>query len=172
MINGSDLVITWELPKSHTPIANDCWEYEVLLRDQEKPQLVKNELSYIVPNVDLTQRYKVKVRTRIDLTCYGSGRWSDWSETDILVPTQSPFQLNAGVIVVISLIIPMILLALLLLVCQRVSKRLFPPIPSPPQKYLHAMQNTDAVFCNDLMKNSDEEITFVFCTEDEKPHKI
>ncbi|KAK5919209.1 hypothetical protein CgunFtcFv8_023117 [Champsocephalus gunnari] len=61
----------------------------------------------------------------------------EWSHA--LTVEQS--KLNNLVIVSISLGIPMILLAVLLLLRhQRLSKVLFPPIPRPPQKYKHFLE--------------------------------
>ncbi|KAK7945088.1 hypothetical protein WMY93_000816 [Mugilogobius chulae] len=144
-----------------------CWlQFELRTRDEEDVKHVESELSYTEPNVDLTASYTVRIRTRINEDCLGSYQWSDWSPSVSIHPntTQTDIYnpLNAEMILAISLGTPMILLALLLLVCQRLSKRLFPPIASPPPRYLHFLQNNDYFVSPDLAMNPDEEILWCF----------
>lgn len=160
------LLVTWGLPSCVSICDSHCLEYELSLEGQEKPKIVHNlkEPSYTELNVDLTQSYTVRVRTRIRLNeCHGSHHWSDWSEPVMVQAKQSTYSLNTVVIVAISLGIPMILLALV-----SVSKVLFAPIPHPPLKYLHVLQNIDAFVFPDLTMKHEEENVIVVYSEDEK----
>ncbi|XP_055007530.1 cytokine receptor common subunit gamma-like isoform X2 [Boleophthalmus pectinirostris] len=167
----NDLFITWGLPFCQIDCSNGILEYELHISDQEKPKYVMALQSYTEPNVDLTQSYTVTIRTRVSEYYAGSHHWSDWSHPVTIEAKQLTYQLTAEMIIAISVGIPMILLALLLVVCQRLSKRLFPPIPSPPPRYLHVLQNGDHFVSPDLAVKPDEEITLVFYSENEKTHK-
>lgn len=167
----SGLLVTWGLPSCRTYCAPRCLEYDLSLGDQASSIVLKESLSYTEPNVDLSRSYTVKLRTRIGHTCSGSQHWSDWSQPVTIQAKHSTFKLNLLVIVAISLGIPMILLALLLLVrYQSVSKLLFPPIPCPPPKYLHILENNDTFLYPDLTAKC-EEITVFDYIEEEKTHK-
>ncbi|KAJ0011853.1 hypothetical protein NQD34_012828 [Periophthalmus magnuspinnatus] len=168
IFKDSDLLITWDPPVCQIHCGVGSLEYELFINDQEKLKYVKSQLYYTEPNVDPTQSYTVTIRTRIREFYHGSCHWSDWSQP---VTIKATFQLNAEVIIAISVGIPMILLALLLVVCQRLSKRLFPPIPSPAPRYMHVLQNNDHLVSPNLVVNSDAEITLVFYSENEKTHK-
>ncbi|KAF0047305.1 hypothetical protein F2P81_000938 [Scophthalmus maximus] len=85
-------------------------------------------------------------------------------DTLVVKPSVQSVQLNTLLIVLISLGIPMILLAVLLLVrYQRVFELLFPPIPCPPPKYIHFLEKDDAssFFHPALSSKAEEEITEV-----------
>ncbi|XP_067331286.1 interleukin-5 receptor subunit alpha-like isoform X2 [Channa argus] len=135
------LMVTWSLPGSRTTTNPQCFEYQLDLGDQEEPKNVTAKLFYKDLN-DPTRTYSVRIRARKNKECFLSHVWSDWSHTVWL--DQSRFKLNTLVIISISLGVPMILLAVLLLVRhQRVSELLFPPIPCPPPKYIYFLERND-----------------------------
>ncbi|KAK9539320.1 hypothetical protein VZT92_004432 [Zoarces viviparus] len=141
VIDGG-LSVRWGLPQSREKSRPPCFEYQLDLDDQERPKNVTAELSYTEPNADPTCTYRVRIRTRKTHACQYSSHWSDWSHTVTVEP--SVYTLSTLVIVSISLGIPMILLAVLLLLRhQRVSKVLFPPIPRPPPKYKGFLEKSD-----------------------------
>jgi len=80
---------------------------------QETPKELNEQLSYREPKVDPSSTYRVRMRTRKGSKCVESSQWSEWSHALIVAVEQS--KLNNLVIVSISLGIPMILLAVLLL---------------------------------------------------------
>ncbi|XP_075876791.1 uncharacterized protein LOC142884781 [Nelusetta ayraudi] len=166
VINGSNLLVSWALP-SQVSSVNSCFEYQLDLGDQEKPRELATVLSYTEQNVDPSQTYSVRIRTRKTRLCQEHQQWSEWSLTVIV--EQSLNQLNILVIVSISLGIPMILLAAVLLVRhQRVMKVLFPPIPRPPPKYKHFLEKNDTlgpVHAAPSVKPAEEEIMEVEDTE-------
>lgn len=84
-------------------------------------------LSYAKPNADPQFTYRVRIRARVNQdTCFGSSQWSDWSSTVSTHPhlfmsteVKQPVAVNdfnIPVVLSISLGIPMILLAVVLLV--------------------------------------------------------
>ncbi|XP_073347632.1 uncharacterized protein [Pagrus major] len=138
-VKDGDLLVTWAAPPSD--VHTDCFEYQLDLGDQEIPKNIKSKLSYTEQNADPSRTYRVRMRTRMLPDCEDNHEWSEWSQVVMIEPSN---KLNILVIVSISLGIPMILLAVLLLVrYQRVSKVLFPPIPRPPPKYIHFLEKND-----------------------------
>ncbi|XP_051268542.1 granulocyte-macrophage colony-stimulating factor receptor subunit alpha [Dicentrarchus labrax] len=142
-IKDGNLLVTWALPHSQVTTNSDCFEYQLELGDQENLKNLVDQLHYTEPNADPSHTYRVRMRTRVTNTCQSNPQWSNWSP---IVTLEQPFYyLNTLVILSISLGIPMILLAVLLLVrYQRVSKVLFPPIPRPPPKYIYFLEKNDA----------------------------
>lgn len=167
VINGSNLLVSWALPRNQLNSSNSCFEYQLDLGDQEKPRELATVLSYTEQNVDPSQTYSVRIRTRMTGLCQEHQQWSEWSLTVIV--EQSLNELNILGIVSISLGIPMILLAAALMVRhQRVMKVLFPPIPRPPPKYIHFLEKNDTlgpVHAAPSVKPAEEEITEVEDTE-------
>ncbi|XP_029309512.1 cytokine receptor-like factor 2 [Cottoperca gobio] len=140
-VKDGDLVVTWGLPHSRADTNPECFEYQLAMADQERPKSLTNQ-SYTEPNVDPTCTHSVKIRTRKKNDCQEHSQWSDWSP--IVTVQQSIYKLNTLVIISISLGIPMILLAVLLLVRQqRLYDVLFPPIPHPPPKYKYFLEKND-----------------------------
>ncbi|XP_022611059.1 erythropoietin receptor-like [Seriola dumerili] len=139
-IKNDSLLVTWSPP--HNRSNSRCFEYLLDLGDQEKPIPLTGEVSYTEPNGDPIRTYRLRMRARNNHYCAGSAQWSEWSP--IVTVEQSAEKFSILLIVSISLGIPMILLAVLLLVrYQRVSKLLFPPIPRPPPKYKFFLERND-----------------------------
>uniref|UniRef100_UPI0037E93F66 interleukin-13 receptor subunit alpha-1-like n=1 Tax=Semicossyphus pulcher TaxID=241346 RepID=UPI0037E93F66 len=135
------LLVTWSLPHSRESLKPSCFEYQLDLGDQESLTHLKDKLFHMEPNADQSHSYRVRIRTRQAADCQENSKWSEWSNT---VTAERTDKLSFLVIISISLGIPMILLALLLLVrYQRVSEVLFPPIPHPPQKYKNFLEKND-----------------------------
>ncbi|XP_071348728.1 interleukin-13 receptor subunit alpha-1-like [Trachinotus anak] len=158
-IKDGSLEVTWSPPNNES--FSGCFDYQLDLGDQDKPKNLSNQLSYTERDTDPTRAYRVRIRTRKNSNCIGSVQWSEWSPTITL--EQSVYKLNTLLIVSISLGVPMILLAVLLLVRhQRVSKLLFPPIPRPPAKYKYFLEKNDTFnFYHPAPSPKAEEITKV-----------
>nr|XP_040027798.1 uncharacterized protein LOC120816324 [Gasterosteus aculeatus aculeatus]XP_040027799.1 uncharacterized protein LOC120816324 [Gasterosteus aculeatus aculeatus] len=163
------LLVTWDLPQRRTVCNDDCLQYQLDLGDQESPKLVHGTLSYTETNADPTYNYSVTLRTRKTIDCQESSHWSVWSDPIKVEPLV--YRLNTLVIFSISLGIPMILLAgLLLLRHQRVCSVLFPPIPRPPLKYKGILEKGDTFNLWHPAAPAEPEITKVLETE-QKPEK-
>ncbi|XP_070775088.1 interleukin-13 receptor subunit alpha-1-like isoform X2 [Enoplosus armatus] len=170
-IKDGGLLVTWGLPRSREYSNPSCFEYQLDMGDQERPKNLTGQLSFLEQNADPCRTYRVRMRTKKMGYCLGSPQWSDWSHTVTVEP--SVYRLNTLVIVSISLGIPMILLAVLLLVRhQRVSEVLFPPIPRPPPKYKCFLEKNDTSNLFHLASSAEPEaeITEVEDTE-ENPGK-
>ncbi|XP_040000700.1 interleukin-5 receptor subunit alpha-like isoform X2 [Xiphias gladius] len=163
-VKDGGLLVTWGPPNNRS--RPSCFEYQLDLGDQETPKQWSGQLSYTELNVDPTRTYRVRMRTRKVDICIKFSQWSEWSPT--VTVEQSVYKLNTLLIILISLGIPMILLAVLLLVRhQRVSKLLFPPIPRPPPKYTYFLEKNETFnsFYPALSPKAEEEITEVEDTE-------
>ncbi|XP_038819628.1 uncharacterized protein LOC120020197 isoform X1 [Salvelinus namaycush] len=151
-VREEGLLVQWGLPSSTTP---RCFRYQLQINDLVRS--FTEGLTYNETNLDHTQRYDVKMRVRKNSDCRGSEHWSSWSNIITVAPSESHNHLNT-VVVGITLGIPMILLALLLLIrLQR--ERLFPPIPGPPLKIKHLLERDDLLQV--LPSKCVEEITVV-----------
>lgn len=159
-VKDGDLLVTWDLPHSRANSNPSCFEYQLDMGDQERPRNVTERLSYTEPNANPTCTYSVRMRARKKSDCQEATQWSDWSHA--IRVEQSIYKLNTVVIILISLGIPMILLAVLLLVrYQRVSEVLFPPIPRPPPKYKCFLEKNDAFSVFHPAPSAEPEITEV-----------
>ncbi|XP_041847762.1 uncharacterized protein LOC121644111 [Melanotaenia boesemani] len=171
IIDGN-LHVKWDLACKDSSNNSECFEYELDM-GQQNPRHLTGVLSHTEPNVDSSLTYRVKMRTRFQYdSCRGPRHWSDWSHT--VTVEQSLYSFDPLVIVCISLGIPMMLLAVLLLVRhQRVNKVLFPPIPHPPPKYKNFLERNDQMnfFYPAPPAKMEEEITEVEDTEP-NPEKI
>ncbi|XP_044074955.1 granulocyte-macrophage colony-stimulating factor receptor subunit alpha-like isoform X2 [Siniperca chuatsi] len=164
-VKDGSLLVTWGLPHSREYSNPSCFEYQLDIGDQERPKNLTGQ-SYKEPNADPSRTYRVRIRARRKYECQLSPQWSDWSHT--VMVEQSGYKLNTLVIISISLGIPMILLAVLLMVRhQRVTKVLFPPIPRPPPKYKCFLEKNDTLnfFHPGLSAEPEAEITEVEDTE-------
>ncbi|XP_052320137.1 uncharacterized protein LOC118395011 isoform X3 [Oncorhynchus keta] len=152
-VREEGLLVQWDLPSNTTP---RCFHYQLQINDLVRS--FTQGLTFTETNLDHTQRYDVKMRVRKNSNCRGSEHWSSWSNTIPVAPSESHNQLNTPVIVAITLGIPMIFLALLLLIrLQR--DRLFPPIPGPPLTIKHLLERDDLLQA--LPSKCVEEITVV-----------
>ncbi|XP_032386802.1 granulocyte-macrophage colony-stimulating factor receptor subunit alpha isoform X1 [Etheostoma spectabile] len=173
-VNGN-LLVTWSKPHSRVHLEPLCFEYQLDMGDQEKSKDLIETLTHTEPNLDPTSTYNVRIRTKTRSLCRESSQWSDWSHAiTVKQSTALSYKLNTVVIISISLGIPMILLAGLLLVRnQRISKVLFPQIPCPPPKYKYFLEKNDTfnLFHPAPSAVPVEEITEVEDTE-QKPRSI
>ncbi|XP_053186380.1 granulocyte-macrophage colony-stimulating factor receptor subunit alpha-like [Scomber japonicus] len=175
-INNGSLLVNWTEPLSQTNIYPHCFEYQLDIGDQEKHIHLPDTLSYTKLNADADPQftYRVRIRARVkQKTCSGSSQWSDWSSTVKVGQPVAGYDFSILVVLSISLGIPMILLAVVLLVrYQRVTKVLFPPIPHPPSKYKNFLEKNDTFnfFYAAPSVKPEEEITEVVEAE-QKPEK-
>ncbi|XP_062866696.1 interleukin-5 receptor subunit alpha-like [Trichomycterus rosablanca] len=132
-IKSNNLELRWSLPDNIGSFNDDCFDYELKINNDNV--VVKGKLEYNKPNIDPTSRYVIQIRTNLNKKCGDPIYWSEWSEDVVVEPSEQSNKLNVGVIVSIALVLPMILLAFLL-VCkfQRLTEKLFPSIPNPPEK--------------------------------------
>lgn len=174
VITGSNLLVSWALPYTKMNPVDSCFEYQLDLGDQEKPRELAKALSYTEQDIDPSQTYRVRIRTRLTELCQQHRQWSEWSHA--VVVEQPLYKLSIVGIVLISLGIPMILLAVLLLGRhQRVMKVLFPPIPRPPLKYIHFLEKNHTLGpfqAVPSVKPAEEEITQVEDTEPNSGKKL
>lgn len=152
-VREEGLLVQWGLPSSTTP---RCFHYQLQINDLVRS--FTEGLTYTETNLDHTQWYDVKMRVRKNSDCRGSEYWSSWSNTITVAPSESHNQLNTLGVVGITLGIPMILLALLLLIRLH-RERLFPPIPGPPLKMKHLLERDELLQA--LPSKCVEEITVV-----------
>ncbi|MED6245232.1 hypothetical protein ATANTOWER_000442 [Ataeniobius toweri] len=139
-IQHGSLHVKWDAPRENFDL--HCFDYQLHTGDQEKLKNFTDMLQYIEPNGAQASTYRVRMRRRILPICYGCTQWSEWSPT--VTVEQPSIRLDLLVVAGISLGIPMILLAVLLLLRhQRLVKVLFPPIPHPPAKYKHFLEKND-----------------------------
>ncbi|XP_028988589.1 interleukin-5 receptor subunit alpha-like [Betta splendens] len=167
-VKDGNLLVMWNQPFSHTTKNSNCFDYELDLGDKENIiSLTRpDKLAYTELNKP-THTYKVRIRAKKSESCFEGPEWSEWSDTIMLEPTA--YKLNMLVIISISLGIPMILLAVLLVVRhQRVSQLLFPPIPRPPPKYIHFLEkgHLPNLFYPAPSSMTEEEITEVEDTKE------
>nr|XP_057923351.1 interleukin-5 receptor subunit alpha-like [Doryrhamphus excisus] len=171
-VRNEDLVVTWQVPRGRAYYNPSCFEYQLDVGDKEKAKVLGSQLSYTVHNVDPSFTYGVRLRARKMFTCLGSPQWSHWSNTVMIEQTCET--VNITVIVLITLGIPMILLALLLFFRhQRLAEVLYPTIPRPPLKYKHFLEESSSLnFYHPFSSVKCEEvITVVEETEPDKPGK-
>nr|XP_019962339.1 PREDICTED: interleukin-5 receptor subunit alpha-like [Paralichthys olivaceus] len=167
-VKDGSLLVTWRRPKNDPP---PCFEYQLDLDNQEPPKHLRSQLSYTELSADPTFTYRVRMRTRKTDKCIGSAQWSEWSPTVTVESSSQPDKLNMLLIISISLGIPMILLALLLLVHhQRLSKLLFPPIPCPPPKYIYFLEENETfIFFHPMLQSKAEEVITKVEDKEENP---
>ncbi|XP_013864375.1 granulocyte-macrophage colony-stimulating factor receptor subunit alpha [Austrofundulus limnaeus] len=141
-IKDGNLFVAWNLPKTKTTQNPACFDYQLDVGGMETLTDLSAVLHFTKPKTVPTHTYRVRMRTKVRRVCSGCGHWSEWSPTVIV--EQSPYTVDPLVILAVSLGIPMMLLAVLLLVRhQRLIKILFPPIPRPPLEYKHFLERND-----------------------------
>ncbi|XP_043989194.1 interleukin-5 receptor subunit alpha-like isoform X1 [Gambusia affinis] len=158
-IRDGNLHVNWDVPSNN--LLSHCFDYQLDFGDQEKPRKFSAKRQYVEPNA-AAPTYRVRMRTKISTNCFWCTQWSEWSPT--VTVEQPTYRLDPLVIALISLGIPMILLAVLLILRhQRLVKVLFPPIPRPPAKYKHFLEKTDPLnfFHPVPTTKAEEEITEV-----------
>ncbi|XP_018584707.2 interleukin-5 receptor subunit alpha-like isoform X1 [Scleropages formosus] len=127
---SDSLIIKWDVQSMLSPF---CFYYQININNELFNSTEDKE--YTVPNINLRQKYLIKVRVTKTPTCRVNNIWSDWSEPVEVMAAKELAVLNGLKIAVISLGIPMFLLAVVLL-CRwpRIVDKLFPPIPRPSVK--------------------------------------
>ncbi|XP_051982024.1 interleukin-5 receptor subunit alpha-like isoform X2 [Xyrauchen texanus] len=141
---SNELEINWTLPVGENLSENTiCYMYELQINDEVVP-LSKGQLSYIKKDIDLTRKYAIKMRVIQTTVCSGTIYWSDWSNVQEVGPFEKVYNVNPWVI--IAFVLPMLLLSFLLICkCQRLTEKLFPPIPSPSVNVNKLLEKDD--FC-------------------------
>ncbi|XP_062383774.1 uncharacterized protein LOC134071169 isoform X2 [Sardina pilchardus] len=165
-IQSNQLYLEWDLPKSRSTENPKCFEYELKVNDEVRK--FDGIQHYKEPNLDPTQKHKIKIRVKkTSLCCDPGDTWSDWTVIDLHKSADIPLDIHIGVIIAIALGLPMILLAILLL-CkfQRVFDKMFPPIPGPSIKIKGLLEKD--ITSQILSHKCVEEVTEVEVKENEE----
>ncbi|XP_056612102.1 interleukin-5 receptor subunit alpha-like isoform X2 [Triplophysa dalaica] len=122
-----------------------CFKYEIKIND-EVVTLPDGQSYYIKQDVDVMRKYAIQVRAKPTSNCGDAIHWSDWSSVLEVGPFEDKYHVNPWVITVIAFVLPMLLLAILLLCkCQRLPKKLFPPIPGPSVNVKNLLDEVDYI---------------------------
>ncbi|XP_041281976.1 interleukin-5 receptor subunit alpha [Onychostruthus taczanowskii] len=134
-LEQNDLLAMWEKPIS--PFHEECFEYEFYLINLKSgnKQILKISSNSFRLRVDASSRYSIRIRAKHNHLCRASGFWSDWSET-IYVGQNKPENSIAWILTLLCVSTSCTLL-LVAIICQinHVWSKLFPPIPTPSNKF-------------------------------------
>ncbi|XP_051559022.1 interleukin-5 receptor subunit alpha-like isoform X2 [Myxocyprinus asiaticus] len=161
----NELEINWTIPEAEMYSKNtECYKYELQINDEVVP-LSEGQLSYSKKDIDLTRKYAIKMRVILSKHCFDAIYWSDWSNVLEVGPFEKVYQVNPWVI--IAFVLPMLLLSFLLICkCQRLTEKLFPPIPSPSVNVKKLLEKDN--FCQHITHICVEydKVTTVYGTEE------
>ncbi|XP_064012240.1 interleukin-5 receptor subunit alpha [Pogoniulus pusillus] len=140
VLEQNDLLATWEKPIS--PFPKECFEYEFYLFNWKSgnKQISKISSNSFRSSIDVTSRYSLRVRANHHI-CRPRGVWSDWSE--ILSVGQTKLE-DPTVWILTVLCVSMccaFLLAAVICKMNHLWSKLFPPIPTPSNKFRDPFSN-------------------------------
>ncbi|CAN8186264.1 unnamed protein product [Coccothraustes coccothraustes] len=134
-LEQNELLATWEKPIS--PFHEECFEYEFYLINLKSgnQQVLRISSSSFQLRVDASSRYSIRIRANLNRICRAPGVWSDWS--DILYVGQNKLENSTAWILTLLCVSTSCTLLLLAIICQvnHVWSKLFPPIPTPSNKF-------------------------------------
>ncbi|KAF4792076.1 Interleukin-5 receptor subunit alpha [Turdus rufiventris] len=134
-LEQNDLLATWEKPIS--PFHEECFEYEFYLINLKSgnKQMLRISSNSFQLRVDGSSSYSSRVRANHNHICRARGVWSDWSET-IAVGQNKLENSTAWVLTLLCVSLSCTLL-LVAVICKlnHVWRKLFPPIPTPSNKF-------------------------------------
>ncbi|NXS28428.1 IL5RA protein, partial [Pomatostomus ruficeps] len=134
-LEQNDLVATWEKPIS--PFHEECFEYEFYLVHLKSgnEQVLKISSSSFRLRVDGSSRYSLRIRANHNLLCRARGLWSDWSE--IVYVGQNKLENSIAWVLSLLCVSMSCTFLLVALICKmnHVWGKLFPPIPTPSNKF-------------------------------------
>ncbi|NXG06028.1 IL5RA protein, partial [Sakesphorus luctuosus] len=133
-LEQNDLLATWEKPIS--PFNEKCFEYEFSLLNlkSRNKQILRLSQPPFRLRIDPTSRYSVQLRANHHPWC-GRGVWSDWSQ--VIHVGQTKLENSASWILTVLCVSTSCTFLLVAAICKinRVWNKLFPPIPTPSNKF-------------------------------------
>ncbi|XP_027761911.1 interleukin-5 receptor subunit alpha [Empidonax traillii] len=133
-LEGNDLLATWEKPISL--FHEECFEYEFYLINLKSgnKQILKLSSNKFRLRIDVTSRYSIQIRANRHPWCV-RGVWSDWSE--VIYVGQNKLEGSVSWILTVLCVSTSCTFLLVTLICKinRVWSKLFPPIPTPSNKF-------------------------------------
>ncbi|NWT98798.1 IL5RA protein, partial [Urocynchramus pylzowi] len=134
-LEQNDLLAMWEKPIS--PFHEECFEYEFCLINLKSgnKQILKISSNSFRLRVDVGSRYSIRIRANHNHICRATGLWSDWSET--ISVGQNKLENSIAWILTFLSVSTSCTLLLVAIICQinHVWSKLFPPIPTPSNKF-------------------------------------
>ncbi|KAM8995047.1 interleukin-5 receptor subunit alpha [Ara ararauna] len=139
-LEQNDLLATWEKPIS--PFPKECFEYEFYLFNLKSgnKQILKIPVNDFRLRIDVTSRYSVQIRANHHICCT-RGFWSDWSE--IIYVGQNKLENSTVWILTVLCVSTCCTFLLVAITCKtnHVWSKLFPPIPTPSNKFRDLFPN-------------------------------
>ncbi|XP_039932454.1 interleukin-5 receptor subunit alpha [Hirundo rustica] len=134
-LQQNDLLAMWEKPIS--PFHEECFEYEFYLINLKSgnKQILKIPSNSFRLRIDVSSRYSVRIRANHNHICRARGFWSDWSE--ILYVGQNKLE-NSIAWILTLLCVSTSCTFLLVVIIRKINhvwSKLFPPIPTPSNKF-------------------------------------
>ncbi|NWH33123.1 IL5RA protein, partial [Chloropsis hardwickii] len=134
-LEQNDLLARWEKPIS--PFHEECFEYEFYLINLKSgnKQILRVSSSSFQLRIDASSRYSLRIRANHNCICRARGLWSDWSET--IHVGQNKLENSISWILTLLCVSTSCILLLVAIICQinHVWSKLFPPIPTPSNKF-------------------------------------
>ncbi|NWU20012.1 IL5RA protein, partial [Dyaphorophyia castanea] len=134
-LEQNDLLATWEKPIS--PFHEECFEYEFYLINLKSgnKQILKVSWNSFQLRVDVSSRYSVRIRANHNHICRARGLWSDWSE--IIYVGQNKLENSTAWILTLLCVSTSCTFLLVAIICKtnRIWSKLFPPVPTPSNKF-------------------------------------
>ncbi|NWI90570.1 IL5RA protein, partial [Pitta sordida] len=133
-LEENNLLATWEKPIS--PFPEECFEYEFSLINWKSgnKQVLKLFSNQFQLRIDVTSRYSIQLRANHH-TCRRRGVWSDWS--DIIYVGQNRLESSVAWSLAVLCVSVSCMFLLIAVICKikRLWTKLFPPIPTPSNKF-------------------------------------
>ncbi|KAK4815262.1 hypothetical protein QYF61_023998 [Mycteria americana] len=140
LLEQNDLLATWEKPIS--PFREECFEYEFYLFNLKSgnKQILKISSNDFRLRIDVTNRYSIQIRANHHICCT-RGFWSDWSE--IIYVGQNKLENPVAWILAVLCVSSCCTFLLVAIKCKinHVWSKLFPPIPTPSNKFRDPFPN-------------------------------
>ncbi|XP_016156807.1 PREDICTED: interleukin-5 receptor subunit alpha [Ficedula albicollis] len=134
-LEQNDLLAMWEKPIS--PFHEECFEYEFYLINLKSgnKQILKISSNSFQLRVDGSSSYSIRLRANHNHICRARGFWSDWSETFYV--GQNKLENSIAWILTLLCVSMSCTLLLVAVLCKinHVWSKLFPPIPTPSNKF-------------------------------------
>ncbi|XP_067404113.1 interleukin-13 receptor subunit alpha-1 isoform X2 [Emydura macquarii macquarii] len=167
----NELNIEWQKPST---FPSTCLAYQVELKDSKsnstKQHEVKHSTNFQFPSVHPNTIYIVKVRAMLEVVCYSSNLWSDWSE-EKSIGEKTDFSIYTVLILTVPLIVA-VATVILLMYLKRLKILIYPQIPDPRKiiKRMFGEQNEDSLNCSgddflNVCIPDKEEIHYLVCIE-------
>ncbi|XP_035193606.1 interleukin-5 receptor subunit alpha isoform X1 [Oxyura jamaicensis] len=139
-VEQNDLLATWEKPLS--PFSKECFEYEfylINLKSGNEQEFKIHSNDFRLP-IDVNCKYSIQIRANHHLCCR-RGFWSDWSE--ILYVGENKQENFIAWILAVLCVSTCTTIVLVGIICKMkfVWSKLFPPIPTPSNKFRDPFPN-------------------------------